>query len=80
MPEIIEAWMQLPNKAYLLDQIFDSLRRWPTHWKVLAEENPAISHDEALATFRAQYVSKVLASAWWGPTGPMIAGQQVSPV
>jgi len=31
MPEIIDAWMQLPNKAYLLDPMFDSLRRWPTH-------------------------------------------------
>lgn len=78
MPEIIDAWMQFPSKAYLLDPMFDSLRRWPTHWRVLAEENPAISHGEALATFREQGVSQVLASAWWGPSGPMITNDEIA--
>lgn len=31
MPEIIDAWMQFPTKAYLLDPMFGSLRRWPKH-------------------------------------------------
>lgn len=78
MPDIIDAWMQLPNKAYLLDPMFDSLRRWPTTWKSLAEDNPAISHEEALSTFEAQGVSQVLASAWWGPAGPMITNDEVA--
>ena len=78
MTEIIDAWMQLPNKAYLLDPMFDSLRRWPTNWKSLAQDNPAITHDEALDTFRAQGVSRAIASAWWGPAGPMITNEEVA--
>jgi hypothetical protein len=59
MADIIDAWMQLPNKAYLLDPMFDSLRRWPTAWKSLAQDNPAITHDEALDTLLAQGVTQV---------------------
>jgi predicted TIM-barrel fold metal-dependent hydrolase len=78
MPEIIDAWMQFPNKPFLLDPMFDSLRRWPTHWKTLAEDNPSVSHTEALATFHEQGVSKVIASAWWGPAGCMITNDEVA--
>ncbi|HSV60033.1 MAG TPA: amidohydrolase family protein [Variovorax sp.] len=78
MPDIIDAWMQFPNKAYLLDPMFDSLRRWPTTWKSLAQENSSITHDEALATFRDQGVKKVIASAWWAPTGQMITNDEVA--
>ena len=78
MPDIIDAWMQLPNKAYLLDPMFDSLRRWPTLWKSLANDNPAVTHAEALETFRTQGVKKVIASAWWGPDGPMITNDEVA--
>jgi len=78
MSDIIDAWMQLPNEAYLLDPMFDSLRRWPTAWRSLARDTPGIAHDEALQTFRAQGVSQVLASAWWGPRGPMITNDEVA--
>jgi hypothetical protein len=40
MADIIDAWMQLPNKAYLLDPMFDSLRRWPTAWKSTGAGQP----------------------------------------
>ncbi|MGO4004066.1 amidohydrolase family protein [Pseudomonas fluorescens] len=76
--EIIDAWMQFPNKAYLQDPMFDSLRRWPTAWKTLAQDNPDITFEEALDTFRGQGVAKVLASAWWGPTGPMITNDEIA--
>jgi len=76
--EIIDAWMQFPNKAYLQDPMFDSLRRWPTAWKALAKDNPDITFDEALDTFRDQGVAKVLASAWWGPLGPMITNDEIA--
>ena len=76
--EIIDAWMQFPNKAYLQDPMFDSLRRWPTAWKTLAQDNPEITFEEALDTFRDQGVAKVLASAWWGPTGPMITNDEIA--
>lgn len=78
MSETIDAWMQLPSKAYLLDPMFDSLRRWPTAWRTLARDTPDIAHDEALATFRDQGVARVLASAWWGPSGPMITNDEVA--
>lgn len=78
MPEIIDAWMQLPNRDYLLNPMFDSLRRWPTHWKTLANENPSVTHEEALALFETQGVSRVLACAWWGPNGPMITNDEVA--
>lgn len=78
MTEIVDAWMQLPNKEYLLDPMFDSLRRWPTEWRSLAQGNPEITHDEALDTFRAHGVSRVIASAWWGPAGPMITNEEVA--
>jgi hypothetical protein len=71
MTEITDAWMQFPNEAYLLNPMFDSLRRWPTNWKSLAENNPAIRHDQVLAEFRDQGVKQVITSAWWGPSGPM---------
>ena len=77
MAELIDAWMQLPNRAFLLDPMFDSLRRWPTAWKTLARDMPGITHDEALTTFREQGVTKVLASGWWGPKGPMITNDEV---
>lgn len=76
--EIIDAWMQFPNKAYLQDPMFDSLRRWPTAWKMLAQDNPDITFEEALNTFGDQGVAKVLASAWWGPTGPMITNDEIA--
>lgn len=76
--EIIDAWMQFPNQAYLLDPMFDSLRRWPTAWKAIARDNPGITHDEVLETFRSQGVTQVLASAWLGPAGVMISNDEVA--
>lgn len=78
MTEIIDAWMQFPNKGYLLDPMFDSLRRWPTNWKSLAQDTPGITHGEVLDRFRAQEVSVAIASAWWGPNGPMITNDEVA--
>ncbi|EJL87111.1 putative TIM-barrel fold metal-dependent hydrolase [Polaromonas sp. CF318] len=78
MPDIIDAWMQLPNERYLLDPMFDSLRRWPTAWKTIAQDNPGITHRQALEIFRSQGVSQVLASAWWCPAGVMISNDEVA--
>jgi len=36
---IIDAWMQFPNRQFLFDPMFDSLRRWPSHWRTLAEND-----------------------------------------
>jgi uncharacterized protein len=77
-PTIVDAWMQFPNRRYLLDPMFDVLRRWPSHWRTLADSNPDISADDALSELKAQNVSKVIASAWWSPQGPMISNEEVA--
>src|SRR6187200_2033521 len=74
---IIDGWMQFPNRAFLLDPMFDALRRWPSHWRELAESAPDLTPGEALLTFEAQGASTVIASAWWGPRGPMITNDEV---
>lgn len=77
---IIDAWMQFPDESFLRDPMFESLRRWPTHWRTLAEQNAVITADEALNELRRQGASKVVASAWWGPRGPMITNDAVGTV
>jgi uncharacterized protein len=77
---IIDAWMQFPNRPFLLDPMFEALRRWPSHWRTLAEHSPNIAADEALSTLTAEGVSKVIASAWWAPKGPMITNEEVGAV
>lgn len=77
---IVDAWMQFPNRDYLLDPMFDSLRRWPTHWRRLAESDPGITPDQALASLVQDGASRVIASAWWGPKGPMITNEEVAAV
>ena len=77
---IIDAWMQFPNRRFLLDPMFDALRRWPSHWRTLADANPDISTEDALSELKAQNVSKVIASAWWSPQGPMITNEEVAAV
>jgi predicted TIM-barrel fold metal-dependent hydrolase len=59
--------------------MFDTLRRWPTHWRRLASENPDITADQVLANFGQQIV-KVIASAWWGPEGPIITNDSVAAI
>jgi predicted TIM-barrel fold metal-dependent hydrolase len=79
-PTIIDAWVQFPDRRFLRDPMFDSLRRWPSHWRTLADTNPDIAADEALSGLVAGGVSKVVASAWWGPQGPMIANEEVAAI
>jgi len=74
---IIDAWMQFPNRAFLLEPMFDSLRRWPSYWRTLAEHAPDTSAEEVLATFGSEGVSRVIASAWWAPAGPMIGNAEL---
>lgn len=77
---IVDAWMQFPSAGFLGDPMFDSLRRWPTHWRALAERGAVISADEVLDESRRQGVGKVVASAWWGPRGPMISNDDVAAI
>src|SRR5829696_8328515 len=75
---IIDAWMQFPNRQFLFDTMFDSLRRWPSYWRTLAEHDGHATPDQALESFAADGISRVIASAWWGPTGPMITNEELA--
>jgi hypothetical protein len=77
---IIDAWMQFPNRQFLLDPMFDSLRRWPTHWRKLADEDSEISAEKALNSLQQQGVAVAIASAWWGPRGPLITNDAVGEI
>ncbi|MCS4063825.1 amidohydrolase family protein [Pseudomonas putida] len=78
MTEIIDAWMQIPSRSFLRDPLFDSLRRWPTAWQGLAEQDRDLDCDEVLQGFSEQGVSKVFASAWVGPRGELISNERVA--
>lgn len=77
---IIDAWMQFPSAAFLRDPLFESLRRWRTNWRGLAEEPRDLGADDVLALLKRQGAGKVIASAWWGPRGPMISNDSVAAV
>ena len=77
---VVDAWMQFPNADFLRDPMFESLRRWTASWKNLAEDPAGRSAEDALAEMQRQGVGKVVASAWWGPRGPMIANDDVAAV
>lgn len=49
-------------------------------WRALAEVAPDITAEDTLATFAAEGVTKVIASAWWGLKGPMITNDDVAAV
>lgn len=78
MTEIIDAWMQIPDRSFLRNPLFESLRRWPTAWQGLAEQDRDIGCDEVLEGFSAQGVAKVFASAWVGPQGELISNESVA--
>ena len=77
---IIDAWIQFPNRQFLLDPMFEALRRWPCHWRILADEDPDIKPDDALSTMVTEGVSKVIASAFRGLNGPRITNEEIAAV
>src|SRR5437868_5019637 len=80
MTGIVDAWVQFPNWEFLLDPMFATLRRWPTHWRGLADANRDASAEELLASMQNGDLSKVMASACCGPRGPMITNESVADV
>jgi predicted TIM-barrel fold metal-dependent hydrolase len=80
MEAVIDAWMQFPSAQFLRDPMFESLRRWTASWRDLAADDAAAPPDAALATMHRQGVTRVVASAWWGPRGPMIGNDAVAAI
>jgi predicted TIM-barrel fold metal-dependent hydrolase len=75
---IIDAWVQVPNRGFLLDPMFDLMRNWSIHWRTLAQQGHGIPVSAVVATMREQGVTQMLASAWWGPRGPLITNEEVA--
>jgi predicted TIM-barrel fold metal-dependent hydrolase len=72
--DIVDAWMQHPSAEFVRDPMFDSLRRWkPSPWS--DEEQPP---EATLAAMDEAGVSVGLLCAWWGPSGPLIANDEVA--
>src|SRR5262245_48822067 len=75
-PMIIDAWVQLPSAAFLRHPMFASLMRWRAlDLDTLPEPIP---HEFLIAALDAAKVDRALASAWWGPTGPIISNDEVA--
>ncbi|MFW2388781.1 MAG: amidohydrolase family protein [Polyangiales bacterium] len=71
---IIDAWIQHPTGRFIGHEMFESLRRW-MKLEVIPEQFPV---ELTLAALDAAGVTKALASAWWGPNGPLLSNDEVA--
>jgi predicted TIM-barrel fold metal-dependent hydrolase len=67
----IDVWAQQPNKTFLSQPYFDSLRKWTGQ---ALEDIPL---DFLLQRMEAADVSKALLAAWYGPQGALISNEEV---
>lgn len=74
MTGIIDVWMQHPNRAFLANPVFDSLRRWAGDHLPQGE----FPIEVTLEAMDAAGVRLGLLSAWWGPAGPLISNEEVA--
>ena len=71
---IIDAWIQHPTGKFIAHEMFASLRRW-MRLEVIPDEIPV---ELTLAALDGAGVSKAIASAWWGPDGPLLSNDEVA--
>jgi len=71
---IIDAWIQHPTGKFIGHDMFASLRRW-MRLEVIPDQIPV---ELTLSALDGAGVTKALASAWWGPNGPMLSNDQVA--
>jgi predicted TIM-barrel fold metal-dependent hydrolase len=69
--EIIDVWAQQPNKFFLSQPYFDSLKKWTGQ---TLEEVPK---EHLLQSMDAAGVSQALLAAWYGPEGTLISNEEV---
>ena len=67
----IDVWAQQPNRFFLSQPYFDSLRRWT------GQALDDIPVEALLHTMEAANVSKALIAAWYGPQGTLISNEEV---
>lgn len=70
---IVDAWIQHPTPAFLRMPLFASLRRW-----MRAEVPDEVPPEITIGALETAGVGRALVSAWWGPTGPVIANEEVA--
>lgn len=71
--EIIDAWAQQPNEAFLSQPMFDSLRRWQPD----AASSTTLRPEALLEDMDRAGVSQAMLCAWWAPNGPIITNDEV---
>ena len=71
---IIDAWIQHPTPAFMRHPMFASLLRW-----MGVDEPPEFIPPElTIGALDAAKVDRALASAWWGPRGPLLSNDEVA--
>jgi uncharacterized protein len=65
---IVDAWMQHPTSAFVNHAMFEPLRRWTGTEG--ATEAPSL--EQTIEAMDLGGVQVALASAWYGPEGPVI--------
>ncbi|MEU1529159.1 amidohydrolase family protein [Streptomyces fagopyri] len=71
---VVDAWMQHPTVRHANHEMFESLRRW-TGMERLREPLPV---EVTVAALAAADVEIGLASAWYGPEGPLVSNDEVA--
>lgn len=73
---IIDAWIQHPTPAFMRHPMFASLLRW---MGVDPESTPDdIPTAFTIGALDAAKIDRALASAWWGPSGPLLSNDEVA--
>lgn len=69
--KIIDVWAQQPNKTFLSQPYFDSLKKWT------GQDLQDVPLEFLLHTMEVANVSKALIAAWYGPQGVLISNEEV---
>lgn len=70
---VVDAWIQHPTEAFRRYPPFSRLLKWRG-----MNSFPAVSHEMTSGLMGAADVDIALASAWWGPNGPLISNDDVA--
>jgi predicted TIM-barrel fold metal-dependent hydrolase len=70
---IIDAWMQHPTLGFIMQPMFESLRRW------MGDSLPTeIPPELTLSMMDQAHIRRGLLCAWYGPQGPLISNDEVA--
>jgi predicted TIM-barrel fold metal-dependent hydrolase len=72
-PTVVDVWMQHPNRRFLEQPYFESLRRW-AHQETIVD----IPLSATIEAMDNADVEVGLVAAWWGPHGVLIGNDEVA--